>query len=97
MLEKNIEEDNQQLIKQLQEQMKAEQQLNQMLSMLLDSNAKARLSNIKLANKNLYLKAVQTIISLYNMGHLKGRMSDDDLKALLEKLSAKREIKIKRR
>ena len=93
MSEKDLENKNQELLKQIQ----AEQQLSNMLSILLESNAKNRLNNIKLANKALYLKAAQTIIYLYQEGQLNGKLSEEDLKSLLQKINPKKEINIRRK
>jgi len=68
-----------------------------MLKQLLMPEAKTRLSNVRLANQELYAKAVQAIIYAANAGQLKEKISEEDLKKLLASLSVKREIKIKRK
>jgi programmed cell death protein 5 len=67
------------------------------MRLVLTPEAKARLGNVKLVNYELYLKAAQTIIYLQKAGQIRGRITEEQLKQLLEKLSAKREITIKRK
>lgn len=90
--------------KQLEEQQqaeeeaaKAENQLDSVLRVLLEPDAKQRLGNVHAANKALFLKTAQTILALYKAGHLHGKMNNDQLKKLLEKLSQKRETQIRRK
>jgi len=87
----------QQYVSQLKAQIEAEQQLKKMLSLILESDARLRLNTIKSANPKLYMKAVQTLIQLYNLGHIKEKLSDSELKELLAKINEKREITIKRK
>lgn len=74
-----------------------EAQLNTVLRALLSEKAKARLNNVKLVNRELYLKAVQAIVHLQNTGNVQGKLDDEQLKLLLEQLRNKREIKIRRK
>ena len=78
-------------------QIDAEMQLEDALKVLLSLEAKARLGNVKLVNKPLYLKAAQVILYLYKTGKATGKISDEQLKELLKKLSEKKEISIKRK
>ena len=97
----NIKE---QKLKQLKEQAEqqqkesdAEMQLNEALKMLLEPEAKARLSNVKLVNKELYIKAAQFLLYMVKSGKVKGKIDEQQLKELLKKLSEKREMQIKRK
>ena len=80
-----------------QKETELEQQLNQVVRTLLTEEAKARLNNVKLVNKELYMKTVQAIVYLKNAGKISGKLSEEQLKALLETLRNKREISIKRK
>ncbi|MDP6670282.1 MAG: DNA-binding protein [archaeon] len=74
-----------------------EQKLDVLVKRLLTEEARARLSNVKLVNKEIYFKAVQTIIYLFNAGQVKGKIDEAQLKELLKKLAEKKEINIKRK
>ena len=64
---------------------------------LLSEEARNRLNNVKVVNKQLYLKAVQAILYLQRAGQLQGKIEEQELKMLLEKLRNKKEIKITRK
>jgi len=85
--------------KQLEEQAQAEAEAKISLAVksLLEEQARTRLNNVKLVNKELYFKAVQAILYLQRAGQLQGKLSEDALKNLLDRLRDKREIKIKRK
>ena len=81
-----------------QRQLEAEMQIDELLRKILTPEAKLRLGNVRMANKELYNGAVQLVMYLYKNGQIEDRVSEVQLKALLEKLSAgKRDIKIKRK
>ncbi len=80
-----------------QREVEAESKLNQVVRALLSEEAKARLNNVKLVNRELYLKAVQAIIYLHESGKIAAKLSEEQLRQLLEALRNKREIKIKRK
>ena len=70
-----------------------EAQLDSLLRSVLTPEAKSRLSNIKLVNKELYLKVAQSLLYLAKSGQLEGKIDDAQLKTLLEKVKGtKREI-----
>ncbi len=74
-----------------------EQKLDVLVKRLLTEEARERLSNVKLVNKEVYFKAVQTIIYLFNAGQVQGKIDEEQLKGLLKKLTEKKEINIKRK
>ncbi len=80
-----------------QEADQAQEQLDNVLRFLLEPEAKQRLANVRIANKQLYLKAAQSLLMLYKAGQIGGKVSENELKQLLEKLSEKREPKITRK
>ena len=81
--------------RQLEEE--AEIKISSMLRSLLDEEARTRLGNVKLVNKELYLKAVQAIFYLQRAGQLQGKIGEEELKQLLDKMRSKKEIVIKRK
>lgn len=98
--EKQLEEYRRRMAEQQQAQQEADQaqgQLDNILRFLLEPSAKQRLGNVRISNKPLYLKAAQSLLMLYKAGQINGKVSDEELKKLLEKLSEKRESKITRK
>lgn len=85
--------------RQAEEEMReeAESKIDFAVRNLLSEAARTRLSNVRLVNNELYLKAAQVILYLANDGQLQGRLEEPELKLLLEKLRNKREIKITRK
>ena len=89
-------------LKELQEkvnkQIQMELALDSALSQILTRKAKERLSNIKLVNKEKYMKVAQYLLYLYKLGKITTKIDDDTLKKLLLKLfpPKSREIKIRR-
>jgi programmed cell death protein 5 len=75
----------------------AEQKIETLLRKLLSPEAKSRLKNVRLVNQELYWNAVQQVLIQFRSGKIRGRVSEPQVKALLEVLSRKREIKIKRK
>jgi len=75
----------------------AETKLDLAVRNLLTEEARQRLNNVRLVNRQLYLKAVQVILYLAKAGQLQGRLGEEELKALLEKVRDKKEIKIRRK
>jgi len=61
--------------------------------------AYARLSNVRLANPELYENVVQLLLYLAQSRQLSGRVGDEQLRALLGRLTARKEgeIKIRRK
>ena len=98
--EQKLEEIKTEMLRQQEKQKKAseaETHLDEALRLALSPEAKARLANIKLVNKNTYLKVAQGILYLYKSGRVKSKITDEQLKELLRKLSEKKEIQIKRK
>jgi programmed cell death protein 5 len=75
----------------------AEQKIESLLRKLLSPEAKSRLKNVRLVNQELYWNAVQQVLIHFRSGKIKGQVSESQVKSLLEVLSRKREIKIKRK
>jgi len=98
--EKKMQEMREKILQKQAEEEKrvqAEIQLESILKQVLSPEAKTRLNNVRLVNSELYAKTVQAVIYLANSGNLRTRIGEEDLKKLLAKLNAKREISIKRK
>jgi len=74
----------------------AELQLRALLKRILEPDAFERLGRVKLSSPELYAKAVQYLLALYQAGRITKKITDAQLKALLLRLRGpKRETKIK--
>lgn len=85
------------LRKRLQEQLlkaRMEAQRNAMVRQLMDAQAYDRLSNIRIANPELYTQVVNLILSLANANRLPGKLKETDLVSLLHRLTTKEEPKL---
>lgn len=83
-----------------QEQMRreVEAQKRQAMLQLLTPEARARLANIRLTKPEFVDQIELQLIQLAQMGRVKSKITDDQLKELLKKLAGqKREINITRR
>ena len=74
----------------------AETQIAAVTRKILTEEARTRLNNVKLVNRELYMQAVQLLIYM-QQNNPSGKISEQRLKELLKKLSAKRETKIVRK
>ncbi len=99
--EKKMEELKQRLLerKKAEEQaVQAEAQLESVLRTAMNPEAKARLGNVRIVNRELYLKAAQAIIYLFQNGKLSGKIQDNEMRLLLERLNGRKpEFKIVRK
>ncbi len=83
--------------RQLEEQQREalELQKRAILRKILDPDARTRLANVRLVNPGLAEQVEYTLIALYQSGRLARRVTDAELKKILERLSSrKREPRI---
>jgi programmed cell death protein 5 len=83
-------------LEELQKQRQQELLLRQVLKQILDASAYDRLSNVRVSNPELYAKAAQLLLQLYQSGKIRSRISEGELKTLLARLSPRKETTIKR-
>jgi programmed cell death protein 5 len=81
----------------VQKQMQAMQQLENLLRQLLTPNAKSRLSNVKIANPDKYYKVANIIIQMYQSGQIDGKVDEEMLISLLQSLNVRKKFNIKRK
>ena len=75
----------------LEEQRRAaELQKEAVLRAILEPDAKARLSRVRLANPKLADQVEYTLIALYQSGRLTRKVTDAELKKILERLASKK-------
>jgi len=85
-------------MQQQNQQLEIEAKLDEVARKILTPEAKARLGNVKLVNRELYINAIQTLLYLYQQGQIQSKIDEANLKELLKKISSgKREISITRK
>lgn len=72
--------------------------MESVLRLVLDTDARLRLNNIRVVNPEMYAKISQMIVNMYNSGRIVTKINDDVLKQMLAKINTmRREIKITRK
>ncbi|RLI92257.1 MAG: DNA-binding protein [Candidatus Altiarchaeales archaeon] len=91
------EQQLQQQIEQIREAAEIEAQIKSIIDRILTPKAKERLSNLRVVRPAFVRQIELFLIQLYQTGRLPNRITDEQLKDILRKISGrKREIKIKR-
>ncbi|MFH0817484.1 MAG: DNA-binding protein [Candidatus Micrarchaeota archaeon] len=65
-------------------------QMKSVLKQILDGQAYERAMNVKIANPELYQQMVALLAHLYRNNQLKGKVGDEQLRMLLQKVSSTR-------
>jgi programmed cell death protein 5 len=95
--ENDDQQSQKRLRKALMEQVKRqqiEQQKKDMIKKLMDQSAYDRLMNIKISNNDLYTQLVDLIISLAQSNRLQGKLTEQQLLQILEKVTYRPDTKI---
>lgn len=79
----------------MQRAQEAEAQLRGLLREVLEPSAYERFMNVRLSNPELYMKVSQMIVQLHMQKQLTGKVGEKDLRALLAKLTERREPEFK--
>ncbi|MFH1391292.1 MAG: DNA-binding protein [Candidatus Diapherotrites archaeon] len=98
--EKKLEELKQKYLEQQEEEkqsLEMEAKMQSVLKSLLTEEAKQRLSNVRLVNKELYTRAFQAIMGLMQKGMVQGKLNEEQLKEILRQLNTRRDINITRK
>ena len=66
-----------------QQALQLELQLSQVSRQLLTPDAKMRLDNVKLVDREKYLSVMKTLVYLHEKGQINGRIDEDQLKRFL--------------
>ena len=75
----------------------AEQMLKKMMSDVLEPDARERLANVKMVKPELAMQLEMYLAQVYQSGQLQGKkLSDEQLKDILMKITQKHETTIKR-
>ena len=90
--------DQQQMQEEIERQKQAEAQIHMILMQVLEPEARERLNTIKLTRPEFARAVEQQLVLLAQSGRLKEKITDDQLRALLQQLQpAKRDFNIKRK
>jgi programmed cell death protein 5 len=90
--------DQQQMQEEIERQKQAEAQIHLILMQILEPEARERLNTIKLTRPEFARAVEQQLVLLAQSGRLKEKITDDQLRALLQQLQpAKRDFNIKRK
>lgn len=75
----------------------AEQQINQLLRIVLTTEAKERLSNVKMVNPGLYYNTIKIIMQMVQQG--KKKINEEEMKKILHAIhyQDKKEMTIRRK
>ncbi len=98
--EKKLDELKQKYLKQQEEENQAlemEDKMQSILKSILTEEAKQRLSNVRLVNKELYTRAFQAIMGLVQKGMVQGKLNEEQVKEILRHLNKRRDINITRK
>ena len=75
-------------------QMQIEQQKRELARKVLTPEAYERLMNVRMANGDVYSQLIDLVISLAQSGRATGRITEEQLKSILAKLTYRPETKI---
>jgi len=79
------------------QQKQAEDTLKKMSSHILEPNAKERLSNLRLVKPEIAMQLELYLTQLFQAGQIREKITDDQLVSILNSLTEKRDIKIRRK
>jgi programmed cell death protein 5 len=90
--------EQQQMQEEIERQKQAEAQIHMVLMQILEPEARERLNTIKLTRPEFARAVEQQLVLLAQSGRLKEKITDDQLKTLLQQLQpAKRDFTIRRK
>lgn len=82
----------------IEHQRRMEVELDRLLSTILTPEAKTRLNNVRLVNKEKYLQVAQGLIVAARQGRFSGKIDEDQVRTMLAQLTPpKKDFTIKRK
>lgn len=83
-------------IEDVEKKMESENVRRVILSRILSKEANERLKRLKLVKPDIATQLEVYLIRLYQLGQIKGIISDEQMKKILSQISEKREFRIRR-
>ena len=101
LLQQKMMEQQQQHMQQHFQEQAQQQQMEQVLKVIkmqiLDAKARERLSNLKLVKPELAQQLEIYLAQLFQSGQIRGKITDEQMVAILKKITEKKEFRIKRK
>ena len=76
------------------QQLQLEMQKKELLRNMLSDEAYSRMMNVRISNPEIYDKVISSLAYIAQSGKAKGKFSDEQIRSLLVKMTAKPETKI---
>ena len=74
----------------------AQQAVKKITSQILDNRARERLSNLRTVKPELAMQLEVYLAQMYQLGQIKGKITDEQLVMILKKIGEKKEFRIRR-
>lgn len=84
-------------LEQMQQQAQFEQMKKVLMAKILTKEAYERLSRVRMVNPHLAAQVELYLLQVYQQGKLQNRITDEQLKQVLQTVSEKKEFTIRRR
>lgn len=97
ILEQRMQQQMNEAVQQQLQQQQMEEILKQIKLHVLEPKARERLNNLKLVKPELALQLELYLAQLYQSGQIKGKITDEQMVAILRKISATKDFRIKRK
>ncbi|MFA6490078.1 MAG: DNA-binding protein [Candidatus Micrarchaeia archaeon] len=92
--EESAQDDSRRLYEQKMRQMQLEAQKKELLRKMLDERGYERMTNVRLSNPELYEKVVQSLAYVAQSGKHAGKIPEEQLYKLLQKMTSERKTSI---
>ena len=93
----NEEEIKQRMFQQQMQEQQLQQTLKIISMQILEKKARERLANLKLVKPQIAMQLELYLAQAYQAGQLAGRVTDEQLVSILQKIGGRRDIKIRRK
>ena len=97
IIERQQETMNSQVMQQVMQQQQQLEMLKMLMTEILEPKARERISNLKLVKPELATQVQIYLVQAYQAGQIRGKLSDEDLVAILKKVDSKKDFKITRK
>ncbi len=97
IMQQRLQEHMQESMQGQMQERQMEEALKQIRMHTLEPKARERLNNLKLVKPELAMQLEIYLAQLYQSGQIKGKITDEQMISILKKISATRDIKIRRK